>query len=63
MCKNLVLTFSIMKIINIELLIHRTAALYIGETPIRVETNEVDQVYHALKQYLDIKMVRMRDLM
>jgi len=39
-CKNQVMTLSIKKRINTELFIIRTAALYIGETQIRVGTKE-----------------------
>jgi len=42
-CGNPVMAFQIKKRINTELFIDRTAALYIGETQIRVVINEGNQ--------------------
>jgi len=42
-CGNPVITFQVKKRINSGLFIGRTAALYIGETQIRVVMNESDQ--------------------
>jgi len=70
-CGNTVMTFLIKKGINTETFIHRTAALYIEETRIRVVTNEgdlqvgvcwlEDRLYIAQKCHVFVKGVGMKD--
>jgi len=42
--KNRIMTFPFKKRISTELFVERTAALYLGKTPVRVGTNESDQL-------------------
>jgi len=63
MCENSVMIFPIKKRISVELFIYRNAALYVGETRIRVVTNEGDQLIGGPVQkcYLDIKGVGIKN--